>query len=80
MFGVLISFRNLSFEMENLYIIPIFACLVVLVILMIGIGIFARGGSISRKYSNKLMRYRVIAQAIAVLIILGYVFLQQGSI
>tara|TARA_Y100000589_G_C26765460_1_gene471592 strand:+ start:249 stop:392 length:144 start_codon:yes stop_codon:yes gene_type:complete len=46
---------------------------------MIGIGVFAKGGSLSQKYSNKLMRYRVIAQALAVLIILGYVFLQQGA-
>lgn len=65
--------------MDNLYLVPVLACLVVLVILMIGISVFAKGGSTSKKYSNKLMRYRVIAQAIAVLIILGYVFLQQGG-
>ena len=67
-------------NMENLYIVPIVACLAVLIILMIGIGVFAKGGSLNRKYSNKLMRYRVIAQAIAVLIILGYVILRQGDI
>ena len=63
--------------MENLYIVPVISCLVVLVILMIGITVFAKGGDVNRKYSNKLMRYRVIAQAIAVLIILGYVLIQQ---
>jgi len=62
--------------MENLYIVPVISCLVVLVILMIGITVFAKGGDVNRKYSNKLMRYRVIAQAIAVLIILGYVLIQ----
>ena len=66
--------------MENLYIVPVISCLIVLVILMIGITVFAKGGSVNRKYSNKLMRYRVIAQAIAVLIILGYVLLQQRGI
>ena len=66
--------------MENLYIVPVISCLVVLVILMIGITVFAKGGAVSRKYSNKLMRYRVIAQAIAVLIILGYVLIQQRGI
>ena len=66
--------------MENLYIVPIISCLIVLVILMIGITVFAKGGDVNRKYSNKLMRYRVIAQAIAVLIILGYVLIQQRGI
>ena len=66
--------------MENLYIVPVISCLVVLVILMIGITVFAKGGAVNRKYSNKLMRYRVIAQAIAVLIILGYVLIQQKGI
>ncbi len=66
--------------MENLYIVPVISFLVVLVILMIGITVFAKGGAVNRKYSNKLMRYRVIAQAIAVLIILGYVLIQQGGI
>ncbi|PQM66873.1 MAG: twin transmembrane helix small protein [Rhodobacteraceae bacterium] len=67
-------------SMENLYIVPVISCLVVLVILMIGITVFAKGGAVNRKYSNKLMRYRVIAQAIAVLIILGYVLIQQRGI
>ena len=62
--------------MENLYIVPVISCLIVLVILMIGITVFAKGGAVNQKYSNKLMRYRVIAQAIAVLIILGYVLIQ----
>ena len=66
--------------MENLYIVPVISCLIVLVILMIGITVFAKGGAVNRKYSNKLMRYRVIAQAIAVLIILGYVLIQQKGI
>ena len=44
----------------------------VLIILMIGIGTFAKGGEFNRKYGNRLMRYRIIAQAVAVLLIVGF--------
>ena len=39
-------------------------------VLVMGVGSMARGGEFNRKYSNKLMRWRVILQAAAVLIIL----------
>ena len=55
-----------------LYFISVIAVLVVLVILMIGLGSFAKGGEFDRKYANKLMRMRIIAQAIAVILILAY--------
>lgn len=47
------------------------ACLIVVIILMIGIGAFAKGGEFNRKHSNRLMRYRIIAQAVAIIIIVG---------
>ena len=46
------------------------ACLAVLVILLIGIGGFARGGEFNRRHGNRLMRWRIIAQALAVVLIL----------
>jgi hypothetical protein len=46
------------------------AVLVVLVILMIGIGGFARGGEFNKKHANRIMRYRVAAQAVAIVVIL----------
>ena len=52
------------------------SCLVVLLILMVGIGGFAKGGEFNRKYANKLMRARVAAQLVAVLLLVGYVFLR----
>lgn len=55
-----------------LYFIAVAAVLVVLVILMIGLGAFTSGGEFNRKYSNKLMRMRIIAQAVAVGLILLY--------
>jgi hypothetical protein len=42
--------------------------------LMIGIGGFGRGGEFNRKYANKLMRLRIFAQFIAVLLILLFVY------
>ena len=54
---------------DPLFILATIVCLIVLVILMIGIGVYSKGGEISRKYSNKLMRYRIIAQALAVVAI-----------
>jgi uncharacterized membrane protein affecting hemolysin expression len=55
-----------------------FACLAVLVILMFGIGSFGRGGEFNRKNANRIMRYRIIAQAIAVGLILLFVFVRGG--
>jgi len=55
-----------------IFVVAVLACLVVLIILMIGIGSFARGGEFNRKNSNRLMRYRVAAQALAVILILGF--------
>lgn len=61
---------------DPLFYVVVAAVLIVLVILMIGVGGFARGSDFNRKYANKIMRTRIIAQAIAVLLILGYVFLR----
>ena len=53
------------------------AVLGVLVILMIGIGGFARGGDFNRKHANRIMRYRIYAQAAAIALILLYVALRR---
>jgi hypoxia induced protein len=59
-----------------LYFIVVAAVLAVLVILMIGLGSFTSGGAFNRKYGNKIMRLRIIAQAIAVALIMLYVALR----
>lgn len=61
---------------DPLFLIVAFACFAVLVILMIGIGGFAKGGEFNRKHANRLMRYRIIAQAVAVALILAFVMLR----
>ncbi|GAB4390927.1 twin transmembrane helix small protein [Albidovulum sp.] len=61
---------------DPLFMVVAIACLAVVVILMIGIGGFARGGAFNRKHGNRLMRYRIIAQAIAIALILLFVFMR----
>ena len=48
----------------------------VAVVLILGIGTLFKGGSTSKKYSNKLMQLRVLLQfiAIVILIIFAYFF------
>jgi hypothetical protein len=58
---------------DPLFIIAAIAVLGVLVILMIGIGGFARGGDFNKKHANRIMRYRIYAQAVAVALILLFV-------
>lgn len=52
------------------------AVLAVLGILMLGIGSFGKGGEFNRKNANKIMRWRIGAQAFAVVVILLFVYLR----
>ena len=52
------------------YLIPA-ALLAVSVVLALGIYALYRGGDFGRSYSNKLMRLRVVMQAIAVVILMA---------
>jgi uncharacterized membrane protein affecting hemolysin expression len=65
---------------DPLFLVAGLACLAVLVILMIGIGGFAKGGDFNRKHANRIMRYRIIAQAVAVALILAFVALRRGGL
>ncbi len=58
--------------MDNpIFTIGAVLCLIVVVILALGLGNFAKGGDGSASRSNKLMRYRLVFQAIAVIFIVG---------
>ncbi|MEY8829499.1 twin transmembrane helix small protein [Sedimentitalea sp. XS_ASV28] len=48
----------------------------VVVILMIGIGGFAKGGAFNKKHGNKMMQLRIIAQFVAVCLIVLFVWLR----
>ena len=65
---------------NTLFILAAVACFAVVIVLTIGIGAFGKGGDFNRKHANRLMRYRIIAQAIAViLIVLFAYFYKQGG-
>ncbi len=61
---------------DPLVIVAALAALGVLAILMIGIGGFAKGGDFNRKHANRLMRYRIYAQAVAVVLIVAFAYLK----
>jgi hypothetical protein len=63
---------------DPLFIIMIIAMFAVLGILMLGIGGFAKGGDFNRKHANRIMRYRIYAQFVAVLLILAVVYFTKG--
>lgn len=65
---------------DPLFLLVIAAVLIVLFILMLGIGSFGVGGKFHAKNANRLMRYRVGAQAVAILLILIYVYFRHGGI
>ena len=65
--------------LENSYIFVIVACLLVVIVLMIGLGGFAFGGEFNRKYANKIMRLRILLQAIAILLIILFVYFSKGG-
>lgn len=62
---------------DPLFLLTAVACLVVVAILMLGIGGFAKGGAFNRKHANRIMRYRIVAQAIAIALILAFVTLRR---
>lgn len=46
----------------------------VAIVLLIGLYSLWRGGDFARSYSNKLMRLRIVAQFVAILVILGVLY------
>ena len=61
---------------DPLFWVVAIACFAVLVILMVGVGGFAKGGEFNRKHANRIMRYRIAAQAVAIALILLFVWLR----
>ena len=56
----------------------VIALIAVLIVLAIGIVGMIRGGEFNRLYGNKLMRLRVLFQALAILLIVLFVVLVQN--
>jgi hypothetical protein len=55
------------------FLIPA-ALIGVTIVLALGIYALFRGGDFGRSYSNRLMRLRVVAQAIAIAVLMGAVW------
>jgi hypothetical protein len=61
---------------DPLFIFAAIACLVVLGILLFGIGSFARGGEFNRRNANRIMRWRLGVQFVAVIAIVAFAWLR----
>ncbi|NAZ36755.1 twin transmembrane helix small protein [Rubellimicrobium sp. CFH 75288] len=61
---------------DPFFLLLVFAVLVVAAILLVGIGSFGRGGEFNRRHANRLMRWRIYAQGVAVALIVLYVWLR----
>lgn len=61
---------------DPLFILAAISSLVVLGILIFGIGSFAKGGEFNRKNANRIMRWRLGAQFVAVILIVGFAYLR----
>ena len=72
-------YEGLSMITENAHIFVMVVCLLVVIVLMIGLGGFAFGGEFNKKYANKLMRLRILLQAMAILLIIFFVYFSKGD-
>ena len=62
------------FTVTLVKILGIVLLIVVAVVLILGIGTLFKGGETSKKYSNKLMQYRVLFQFIAIIILVCFAY------
>jgi hypothetical protein len=64
---------------DPLFLLVLLAVLITAGILLTGIGAFGKGGEFNRRNANKLMRWRIGAQAVAIALILLYVWIRGES-
>ena len=64
---------------DPLFIFAAIACFVVLGILLFGIGTFAKGGEFNKRNANKIMRWRLGVQFVAVILIVAFAWLRARS-
>ena len=55
-------------------IFGIILLIVVAIVLVLGIGTLFKGGETSKKYSNKLMQFRVLFQFIAIIVLVCFAY------
>jgi len=64
---------------DPFFLLVLLAVLITAGVLLVGVGAFGKGGDFNRKNANKIMRLRLLAQFIAVLLILAYVWLRRSG-
>ena len=64
---------------DPLFVLVILSMAGVAIVLLTGIGGFGRGGEFNKKYANKIMRLRILLQAIAILLIIFFVYFSRGG-
>lgn len=62
--------------LDILFILALVVTVGVAIILLFGIGSFTRGGDFNRRNANKIMRWRLAAQFLAVILIAAFVLLR----
>ena len=65
---------QVNIDLNNLKIFAIMLLIVVAVVLVLGIGTLFKGGETSKKYSNKLMQFRVLFQFIAIIVLICFAY------
>ncbi|WP_224816997.1 twin transmembrane helix small protein [Hasllibacter sp. MH4015] len=64
---------------DPLLLAGLIACAAVLVVLLLGINSFRRGGTDGSKRSNKLMQWRIGLQFLAIVLLLAFVFFRRQA-
>ncbi len=64
---------------DPLFLLAAVAALAVAAILAFGIGTFAKGGEFNRRNANKIMRWRLIAQFIAVILLVTFAWYRSAG-
>lgn len=64
---------------DPLFAFAAIACLVVLAILLFGIATFAKGGEFNKRNANRIMRWRLGVQFVAVVLIVAFAWLRSGG-
>jgi hypothetical protein len=63
---------------DPLFLLAAVASLIVAGILVFGIATFAKGGDFNKRNGNRIMRWRLYAQFVAVILIAGVAWLMKG--
>ncbi|MBL4806550.1 MAG: twin transmembrane helix small protein [Rhodobacteraceae bacterium] len=64
---------------DPLFILVILAALATVAVLVLGLVTFARGGEFHKRNSNKLMRWRIGLQGLAIVFFLIYLYFRAKS-